>query len=58
MEWTQVLSTKSEMADAILGDYGVKDMPSLWLIDPHGTVVARDFSPETAAATLKATLGF
>jgi len=44
--WSQVLAGPWGEKNAALSAYGVELLPSLWLIDPTGKVLARDLTPE------------
>jgi thiol-disulfide isomerase/thioredoxin/protocatechuate 3,4-dioxygenase beta subunit len=44
--WPQVLAGPWGEKNAALSAYGVELLPSLWLIDPTGKVLARDLTPE------------
>jgi thiol-disulfide isomerase/thioredoxin/protocatechuate 3,4-dioxygenase beta subunit len=44
--WPQVLAGPWGTENAVLGAYGVESIPSLWLIDPEGKIVAKQITVE------------
>ncbi|HTQ37863.1 MAG TPA: carboxypeptidase regulatory-like domain-containing protein [Pirellulales bacterium] len=54
--WTQLLAGPWDANNTTLMAYGVEIIPSLWLIDPEGQVVARDLSPDQLDGVLAKTL--
>jgi hypothetical protein len=45
MPWPQVF-LKGETRDAALADYGVRTIPSIFLVGPEGTLLATDLNGE------------
>ena len=44
INWIQTSDLKGWEAQGSL-DYGVQAIPATFLIDPHGTIIARDLNP-------------
>jgi thiol-disulfide isomerase/thioredoxin len=51
--WPQLSTGPWDASNPTLVAYGVQVIPSLWLIDPQGNVVARDLTPEELTAMLQ-----
>jgi thiol-disulfide isomerase/thioredoxin len=50
--WVQVLSGPWDANNALLSAYGVEAIPSVWLIDPQGKVVAKHLTAEELGSRL------